>query len=189
MAAAVLIEKSETSELTNMAGKECTVGRFISEDEGWKIVKFASSWEGTPYSLVGAGSVKGVGGDCSGTTNKIYTEAGFPYRYQSTSKFVEYASSTNRFRKIDLAKDKLQSGDILLWPGHMAIYAPFPEGHEKHDTGVVQRGKKKYNNMYTAFNSRANAPPFGPHNIETFRGDAYTVYRYFYLPNDSGCKK
>lgn len=178
MTDSVLIDTSETSDKANTAGKVCIVGEFISEDEGWKIVAIAATWEGTPYSLVGGGSVKNVGGDCSGTTNKIYIEAGFPYTYQSSANFASYSQATNKFRKIDTSKEPMQAGDILLWPGHIAIYAPFPEGHPKYFTGVIKHGKKMPNNMYTAFNQRTNTP-YGVYNIEAFRGDAYTVYRYF----------
>jgi hypothetical protein len=184
----VAVEKSTTSEISNNQGKDCTVGKFISEDDGWKIVAAAATWEGTPYSLVGGSSVKGKGGDCSGTTNKSFVEAGFPYPYQSTANFASYAKSSNRFREIDRKKDAMQAGDVLLWPGHMAIYAPFPEGHPKRDTGVIKGGKKKANDMYTAFNSRTDTP-YGPYNIETFRGDAYRVYRYYILPVAQDAKK
>lgn len=184
--AAITLDQSSTSERANTQGKDCVLGKFITEADGWKIIEAAKGWEGTPYSLVGANSVKQVGGDCSGTTNKSFTEAGFPYPYQSTANFAAYARTSNRFRKIDPAKQPLQAGDVLLWPGHMAIYAPFPEGDPRRDTGVVLRGKKMANNMYTAFNSRTNTP-YGPYNIATFRGDAYTVYRYLILPGPENC--
>jgi len=187
MTEAILIDKSETSDTANTLGKDCVVGRFVTEDEGWKIVAIAATWEGTAYSLIGGASSKGVAGDCSGTTNKIYIEAGFPYPYQSTASFVAFANKTSRFRKIDLSKNKPQAGDILLWSGHMAIYAPFPEGHAKRDTGVIKKGQKKFNDMYTAFNERRGTP-YGPYNIETFRGDAYTVYRYLVPPKPGECK-
>jgi hypothetical protein len=188
MADEVVLDKSSTSETTNAQGKQCVLGEFITEQEGWKIVEAARSWEGTPYSLVGARSVKGVGGDCSGTTNKSYIEAGFPYPYQSTANFANYARTSNRFRKIDRSKTPLQAGDVLLWPGHMAIYAPFPEGDPRRDTGVVKRGKRMENNMYTAFNTRTGAP-YAPYNIETFRGDPYVVYRYLKVPGAESCPK
>jgi hypothetical protein len=180
------LEKSETSERAKVQGKECVLGQFISEEDGWKIVAAAQEWEGTPYRLVGASSVKGVGGDCSGTTNKIFISTGFPYPYQSTANFASYARSSNRFRKIDRSKTPLQAGDVLLWPGHMAIYAPFPEGDRRRDTGVIKQGKKMLNNMYTAFNTRTNTP-YGPYNIETFRSDPYTVYRYLIVPGMENC--
>jgi hypothetical protein len=185
---AVSIDKSETSDRANTKGKDCTVGAFITPEDGWKIIKVAETWEGTPYSLVGNASTKGVGGDCSGSTNKIFVEAGFPYPYQMTSSFAEYARKSNRFREIDRTKVEMQAGDVLLWPGHMAIYAPFPDGHKKRDTGVMKHGQKKYNNMYTAFNSRTNTP-YGPYNIETFRNDPYKVFRYFVMPCVENNKK
>lgn len=185
--ATMTLETSTTSDTANQQGKDCVLGKFISEADGWKIVEATSKWEGTPYSSVGAGSVKGVGGDCSGITNKSYVEAGFPYPYNPTRTFAAYARSSNRFRLIDPAKVPLQAGDVLLWPGHMAIYAPFPEGHPQRDTGVMRRGKKQMNDMYTAFNDRTNVP-YKAYNIATFRGDAYTVYRYLIVPGPEACK-
>lgn len=171
------VEKSKTSEVANLQGKDCTFGRFITEADGWKIVEIAASWAGTSYEKKGALSVKGVSGDCSGTTNKIYIEAGFPYPYQMTSSFVGYVSKSNRFREIDTSQNEMQPGDILFWSGHMAIYAPFPEGDKRRDTGLVKKGKSKTNNMYTAFNENSTRP-YGTFNSEVFRGDRFRVYRY-----------
>lgn len=181
------IEKSMTSDSENTQGKECVLGKFISESDGWKIVDAAKSWEGTPYRLVGANSVKQLGGDCSGTTNKSYVAAGFPYPYQSTANFANYVKISLRFRKIQPDKTTLQAGDILLWPGHMAIYAPFPEGDSRRNTGVILHGKKMENNMYTAFNSHSGTP-YGPYNIQTFRSDAFTVYRYLIVAGPERCQ-
>lgn len=182
------IDKSRTSARENGQGKSCVLGEFISEADGWKIVDAAKGWEGTPYSMRGATSVKGVGGDCSGTTYHSYKEAGFPYPYQSTAAFVDFARKSNRFRKIDHHKVPLQAGDLLLWPGHMAVYAPFPEGDPRRDTGVVKRGVKMANNMFTAFNSSRNKP-YGPYNIETFRPDPPAVYRYLIISGMEPCKE
>lgn len=118
MADAVL-GQSTTSEGGKTDGKDCIVGKFISEADGWKIIGIAASWEGTPYRMIGAKSEQLVAGDCSGTTNKIFNEAGFPYVYQSTGNFVAYANKTNRVRKIDVAKEKMQAGDIQLWSSHI----------------------------------------------------------------------
>jgi hypothetical protein len=184
----ILIEKSMTSDVANVKGKDCVFGRFITEEEGWKIVEAARAWEGTPYRLVGENSIRQVGGDCSGTTNKSYATAGFPYPYQSTANFAAYVRKSLRFRKIIPANQELQAGDIILWPGHMAIYAPFPENDFRRDTGVVLGGRRMENNIYTAFNSHSNKG-YGPYNIQTFRGDAYTVYRYLVAPSAKGCPK
>lgn len=179
---------SETSPKDITTGKACTIGRLISEQEGWKIVNAAGEWEGTPYLAVGANSVKGVKGDCSGTTNKIFVSAGFPYPYKQTATFIDYVESSHRFREIHQDREPMQAGDVLFWRGHMAIYAPFPEGHPKRNTGVMHRGKAVPNNFYTAFNERTGAP-YAPYNITTFRGDAYRVFRYFVLPGEDKCKE
>lgn len=183
----ILLEKSSTSEKANLQGKECILGKFLSEADGWKIIEATATWEGTPYQSVGARSVKAAGGDCSGITNKSYIEAGFPYPYHRTADFAGYVTASNRFRKIDPEKTPLQAGDLLLWPGHMAIYAPFPEGHPKRDTGVMLRGKKQMNDMYTAFNDRTHVP-YKAYNIATFRPDSYKVYRYLIVPGPEQCK-
>lgn len=187
MTEAVSIDNSETSDLAKIQGKECVVGRFITSEEGWDILKVADTWVGTPYVMVGSASEKGIKGDCSGTTNKIFSESGFPYPYQMTSSFIDFSNKTNRFREIDVTKESLQAADILWWPGHMAIYAPFPEGHPRRNSGLVKGGKPKVNNMYTAFNSRTSTP-YGPYNIEAFRGDKYRVFRYFLKPGEPKCK-
>lgn len=183
-----LIASSSTSPTDVTAGKTCTVGRLITEKEGWKIVSVAGTWEGTPYQQVGDGSIKGLIGDCSGTTNKIYKEAGFPYPYKRTVNFLDYVQSSHRFREIAPAREPMQAGDVLFWSGHMAIYAPFPEGHPKRNTGVIRRGKVVSNDFYTAFNDRTGTP-YAPYNIATFRGDPYRVFRYFVLPGEDNCKQ
>lgn len=169
-----------------MEGKECTVGRFITPKEGEEILRIADTWVGTPYSLVGKDSIKGKRGDCSGTTYQIYVEAGFPYTYQMTATFIDYARTTNRFREVEYPKHALQAGDVLWWSGHVAIYAPFPEGHPRRDTGVIKGGVRKINNMYTAFNQKTNTP-YGPYNIETFRPDKFRVFRYYLKPGEGKC--
>lgn len=173
------IATSTTSERSNTQGKECKVGRPLTAAEGWKVIDSAKEWEGTPYAAVGGRSERDVKGDCSGTTNKIYEDAGFPYVYQSTGAFQRYAEDTRQFSKLT-DKDTPQAGDILLWSGHMAIYAPFPDGDPRQDTGVVKHGVKQKNDMYTAFRTGGSA--YGPYKSSVFRADAYTVWRYNMLP-------
>lgn len=188
MADPALIDTSETSESSNVVGKTCTAGRFITESEGKKILDVAASWIGTPYELVGAKSEKSKKGDCSGTTNKIYAEAGFWYPYQTSSGFEDFSVKTNRFREISPEKTPMQSGDVLLWPGHMAIYAKFAEGDPKKNTGVKKTGRGVENDMYTAFNQRTGAP-YAPYNTRVFRLDKYKVFRYYLMPGEQGCEK
>ena len=187
MADSTYIEKSETSESSNIFGKSCTAGRYITELEGKKILNIAATWIGTPYELVGQKSERGKRGDCSGSTNKIYNEAGFPYPYQMSSTFEDYAIKTNRFREINPEKTPLQSGDVLLWPGHMAIYAKFGGDEPMRNTGLQKSGKKMENDMFTAFNQRTGAP-YAPYNTKVFRPDKYKIFRYYLMPGDPRCK-
>lgn len=81
----------------------------------------------------------------------------------------------------------MQPGDVLLWPGHMAIYAKFGEGDSKRNTGLKKSGKSVENDMYTAFNQRTGAP-YAPYNINVFRPDKYKVFRYYLMPGEPGCE-
>ena len=87
---------------------------FITPKEGEHIVSVGKDWvkEEVPY-LLGGRTKKGA--DCSGATSSIYKEAGFPYQHVSTREFPE-----EHFR---LVTGIPQIGDIVLWEGHMAIYA------------------------------------------------------------------
>ncbi len=186
MAEEQLLESSTTSDTSITQGRECVLGKFITEEEGWKIVSATATWEGTPYASVGDGSAKGVGGDCSGITNKSYREAGFPYPYQTTRTFKDYVAKSHQFREIDPAKTPMQAGDILWWPGHMAIYAPFPEGHPKRNTGVVKAGEPQNNDMYTAFNANRDVP-YKAYKSTVFRPDKFLVYRYLAVKGPEKC--
>ncbi len=90
--------------------------QFISEAEGQKIVKAASTWEGTKY--VFGGTTKD-GADCSGTTLSIYKQAGFPYegKYRQTSQL----SHNPHFKPSP--NNTPQAGDIGWWSGHVVIYS------------------------------------------------------------------
>lgn len=182
--------ESTTTDRSSEGGKDVTVGRFLSEEEGWKVVEVAATWTGTAYAMVGAASVKLGKGDCSGSTNKIYVEAGFSYPYQTSAGFAAYAHKTNRFRKIDTTKQSMQAGDVLLWSGHMAIYAPFHPDDSRYDTGLQKSGRKAFNNMYTAFNARTDRP-YGPSNIDWFRPfpPPPEVYRYYFPSGHEDGKK
>jgi cell wall-associated NlpC family hydrolase len=177
------LASSETSELSKTQGKECKVGRLITEAEGWKIVKAAEGWEGTPYSMVGANSVKGVGGDCSGSTNKIFVEAGFPCKYQTSRSITDYILATHRFRQVaGTEQDPLQAGDMIVWPGgHIAVHVPFAAGdpHEKNKYG-------QKNDMWSAY--YPGGPTYGAARTQGFRkNEKYYFYRYFILPGEPGC--
>lgn len=177
------LASSKTSPIDNVLGKTCAVGRLITEEEGQLIVSIAKTWAGTPYALTGANSIKGKKGDCSGSSNQIYVEAGFPYPYQTSKTIVAYIEASHRFRKVGgTPEDPPQSGDLIVWPGgHIAIYAKFPEG----DQNALNQYKKK-NNMWSAY--YPGGPAYGAARAEGFRrNESFYYYRYFLLPGDPGC--
>ena len=152
----------------------------ISVQDGRKITAEAATWKGTPYSLVGGASDKGVGGDCSGSTYRIYTAAGFPYATaQSTAAFPDYAVQSGLFRKLG-PDEAAQDGDVLSWSGHMAIYCTFYLDSVNADDGSKTSGGVKFvqnNDMWTAYYT--GGPPYGPAKISWFKGGVMpTVYRY-----------
>lgn len=150
----------------------------ITADEGKLIVAEAATWKGTPYSLIGDHSVKGVGGDCSGSTNKIYIAAGFPYDYAMSSDFPAYAIKSGHFRKLDQNEVK-QEGDLLSWSDHMAIYTSFAADRPNATTARTNPAGKPWtqiNDMWTA--SKPKGPAYGPNVMRFFKTVPPTVYRY-----------
>lgn len=135
---------------------------YISAADGTLITTEAASWKGTPYALVGNNSTKGEtgGGDCSGTTCKIYAAAGFRYEYQSTEAFPNYVLKSGLFRKLDPG-DAMQDGDLLYWSDHMAIYSTFMSAAESLFKTTPRTNKAgqpwtQHNDMWTA--SRPGGP-------------------------------
>jgi len=104
-------------------------GCDLTREEGQAIVDKGKGWENTPYPkkgspLLGGGAKQGVGGDCSGSVNKIYAESGHPYPYTRSGEFAGAANAGRiPFREID-PKDR-QPGDVVVYDGrgHMSIYA------------------------------------------------------------------
>lgn len=103
-------------------------GRDLTDPEGKKIVDNAATWKDTPYAtagtaLAGEAAVQGVGADCSGSTCKIYDQVGDAYKYKSSGAFAAAAAREGfPFRQLS-TNEALQAGDIILFNGHMAIYA------------------------------------------------------------------
>lgn len=150
----------------------------ISAAEGAKLVLEAKSWKGTPYKLVGAASIKGTGGDCSGSTWCIYTAAGFAYDYRNTATFAAYVAEKKNFRKLGAGEAK-QDGDLLLWSDHMAIYSSFALDKDNATTARVNAKGANWtqaNDMWTA--TRPGGGPYQPHKMAYFKPTVPAVYRY-----------
>jgi hypothetical protein len=150
----------------------------ISAVEGSAIVAEAKTWKDTPYALKGPSSDKGTGGDCSGTTFKIYSTAKCPYTYQIAASFEDYALESGLFRELS-DDEKNQEGDILSWPNHMAIYSSFasdPENATKERTNASGTKWTQRNNMWTA--SHPGGAAYGPAEMRFWRPDEPRVFRY-----------
>ena len=152
----------------------------ITAAQGRLITLEAMTWDGTPYSLVGNGSIKSQGGDCSGSTWRIYTQVGFPYDYRSTGTFAKYATDAGLFRKLK-DDEARQDGDILLWSAHMAVYSTFASQMEaplRTTPRVTKKGQNwtQVNDMWTAHFT--NGPPYGTGASKYFSDDVPDVYRY-----------
>jgi len=152
--------------------------RDITANEAQPIINEAATWKGTAYALRGAASVKGVAGDCSGTTYLIYRTAGFPYEYQPSGMFPAYAQRSGLFRQL-AADETVQVGDVLSWPNHMAIYAGAALQKEDATTQRVNangRSWTQHNDIFTA--TRPNGPAFMPASLRYWRPDPPKIYRY-----------
>lgn len=150
----------------------------ITPEQGRAIVTAAAEWKGTAYSLVGAASVRGKGGDCSGSSWLIYKAAGLPYDYQASGTFVDYVNRTHRFREVT-AREARQEGDLLYWPGHMAIYSTFANDPANLTTPRVNKAGSKWtqtNDMWSA--THTGGPAYGPGASRYFRDTAPRVFRY-----------
>lgn len=138
----------------------------ISPEQGRLITAEAATWAGTPYRLVGPASTKGLGGDCSGSTWRIYATAGFLFDYVQAIDFPPYAIRSGHFRKLDPGEPR-QDGDLLSWQNHMAIFSSFSSSAERPSA---------INDMWTA--SHRGGAPYGPAPLRYWHPEMATAYRY-----------
>lgn len=82
-----------------------------SSGSGSSIVDAARSAIGTPYSWGGA-SLGGM--DCSGLV---------AYAYEAAGVDVPRTSSQQAAQGRSISQSEAQPGDLVVWPGHVAIYA------------------------------------------------------------------
>ena len=84
---------------------------FKTEVTGTELVNYALKFVGNPYKWGGNSLTNGC--DCSGFVHLVYKHFGISVpRYSQSFKTVGQA----------VAYENLKAGDIVVYPGHVAIY-------------------------------------------------------------------
>lgn len=100
---------SIASDYASGGGKNPSASTGVS---GSSVVSYAMQFVGNPYVWGGNSLTNGV--DCSGFVHEVYEHFGISTpRYSQAFKFVGQAVSF----------DNIQPGDVVVYPGHVAIYA------------------------------------------------------------------
>ena len=85
---------------------------FTSNVSGEELVNYALQFVGNPYKWGGNSLTNGC--DCSGFVNLIYRHFGFKNVPRQSQAFKSYGQP--------VAFENLKAGDIVIYPGHVAIY-------------------------------------------------------------------
>lgn len=85
---------------------------FKSDVTGEELVSYALQFVGNPYKWGGNSLTNGC--DCSGFVNLIYRHFGFENVPRQSQAFKSYGEP--------VAFENIKAGDIVVYPGHVAIY-------------------------------------------------------------------
>lgn len=100
---------SITSDYASGGGKNPSASTGIA---GKSVVEYAMQFVGNPYVWGGNSLTNGV--DCSGFVHEIYAHFGI-----STPRYSQAFKSAGQA----VSFDNIQQGDVVVYPGHVAIYA------------------------------------------------------------------
>ena len=126
------------------------------------LESLTEAWMGTKHvnrknKLAGPNSTIHDGGDCTGSSWKIYGGWGVSYGYTETAKFEESADNGQiPFRKL-VPDEPKQIGDAVIWPGHMGIYAGNEMAWSLTDHGFRKHSLKEIDPEYTFYRPRVPA--------------------------------
>jgi cell wall-associated NlpC family hydrolase len=105
-----------TSSTSKLTGSQYTVDTSLIQAangsaKGKEIAIYACQFLGNPY--VAGGTDPNTGADCSGFTQYVYKAFGYSIPRTSTSQ---------RSAGVEVSYEDAQPGDIICYPGHVAIY-------------------------------------------------------------------
>ena len=107
----MLVDNAEDHPVFVKAKLDSELDGYLTESEE-KLVALVEKWQGTPYQY-GAQSCQ-VSTDCSGFVTSVYQEMGF--KLPRSSQLIGKADA------LPTVTDELQIGDLLVMPGHVAMY-------------------------------------------------------------------
>lgn len=113
---------SDSSNNSNSSDKATTTGGYLNDSSydpdftsdvtGEELVNYALQFVGNPYKWGGNSLTDGC--DCSGFVNLIYRHFGFTNVPRQSQAFKSYGKP--------VAFENIKAGDIVVYPGHVAIY-------------------------------------------------------------------
>ena len=107
----MLVDNADDHPVFVKAKLDSELDGYLTESEE-KLVALVEKWQGTPYQY-GAQTCQ-VSTDCSGFVTSVYQEMGF--KLPRSSQLIGKADS------LPTITDELQIGDLLVMPGHVAMY-------------------------------------------------------------------